>query len=127
MKASEFVSQVQAAAALPTRQEAERWSLAVLEALTDLIPTSEAHRQFITQLPGSLKSHLAARPPRTLSMDRSTFVQNVGAALQVRAREAERAVQAVYGVLAGAIAAGELRDFEASIPPDIAAFLRGAR
>jgi uncharacterized protein (DUF2267 family) len=126
MKTNEFVRQVQEASGLSSREKAEEWSLAVLDALADLIPTSEARRQFTTQLPGSFKAHLVAGTLRGLEMDHEAFVQRVGAALGVHASEAARVVRAVYGVVARAIAPGELRDFEDVIPSDVAAFLRKA-
>lgn len=123
MKKDEFLAEVQAAGALSGRREAERWAKAVLAALADLTPDSETRRQFITQLPGFLKRHLLALPPRGLVMDRDALIQHVGAALDAHAPEAERALRSVYAVLRKAISAGELDDFEAKLPPDLVAFL----
>jgi uncharacterized protein (DUF2267 family) len=56
-------------------------------------------------------------------MNRDAFIRHIGAGLDVHAGEAERALGAVYGVLAEAISAGEIREFERQIPPEIGAFL----
>lgn len=126
MKEQEFLSQVQAAADLPSRKEAERWAKAVVGALADLAPDSESRRQLITQLPGSLKSHLQMQPRRSLVMDRDALIQHVGAALDLHAPDAQRALLAVWGVMKQAVAAGELAEFEAQVPEDVAAFLEAA-
>jgi uncharacterized protein (DUF2267 family) len=118
-----FLAQVQMAAGLADRKEAERWSKAVLAALGHLAPDSETRRQLITQLPGFLKTPLLAETPRSLLMDREALIQHIAAALDIRAPGAERAVRAVYGVLRKAVAPGELADFEARIPPDVAKLL----
>ena len=123
MKKQEFLALVRAAGALSDSREAERWSRAVLSALCDLAPDSETRRQFLTQLPGFLKTALLAERPRSLLMTREAFVQHIGAALGVHAPEAERALKVVYPVLGQAVSAGELADFEARLPEEIAAFL----
>jgi uncharacterized protein (DUF2267 family) len=123
MKTSEFLAQVQADGGLGSRKEAERWSRAVLTALAELAPDPETRRQFITQLPGSLKRYLLALTPRPLVMDREALIQHVGAALDVHAPEARRALGTVYAVVRRAVSPGELEDFEARLPEDIAAVL----
>lgn len=127
MTDEEFLQAVQVAGGLASSREARTWARAVVAALAELVPDPEARRQFVTQLPGGLKAHVLNRPPRhLLMMDPDAFVQHVGAALGVRAAEAERVVATVWGVLRRAISAGELADFEAKIPADVAAFLRRA-
>lgn len=126
MTKQEFLSQVQAAAGLPSQQEAERWAKAVVGALADLAPDSETHRQFATQLPGFLKSHVQATTRRSLMMDREALIQHVGAALDLHAPDARRALLAVWGVLRRSVSAGELSDFKARVPEDVAALLEAA-
>jgi uncharacterized protein (DUF2267 family) len=123
MKRTAFISQVQAAAGLPSAKEGERWSKAVLIALLDLAPDSGTRRQFITQLPGFLKTSLLAEPPRGLLMDHETLLHRIGAALGVHAAEAERALSCVWRVLCKAISAGERDDFLARVPKDVASYL----
>jgi uncharacterized protein (DUF2267 family) len=123
MKREEFLTQVQQPAGLETPGEAERWSRAVLMALADLVTTPADRRQFVTQLPGFLKSPLLDAPLRGMPMTRDAFFQHVGHALHVHVPEAQRAVETVYRALRQAIATGELEDFEARIPPDITAWL----
>ncbi len=123
MKKVEFVAQVQAAGELSSAKEAERWSRAVLMALVDLAPDSETRRQFITQLPGFLKTSLLAEAPRTLLMDHEALLQRIGAALETHAPEAERALTCVWSVLRKAVSAGELADFQARVPKDVASYL----
>jgi uncharacterized protein (DUF2267 family) len=124
MTGAEFVRRVQTQGALPTPKDAERVSIAVLIALSHLAPDSETRRQFVTQLPGALKRRLLAEAPRSLSMDRDALIQHVGAALDAHAPEAERLLRTVYAVLRTAVSPGELEDFEAGIPGDIAMLLR---
>lgn len=126
MKEREFISQVQAAADLSDRKEAARWAKAVAGALADLAPDAETRRQLTTQLPGFLKSHLQAQARRSLVMDRDALVQHVGAALGLHAPDARRAVLAVWGVVKHAVTPGELADFEARVPKDVAALLEAA-
>jgi uncharacterized protein (DUF2267 family) len=126
MKDKAFADAVQAAAVLPSREEAERWAKAVTGALADLAPDSETRRQFITQLPGFLKAHLQERQPRALLMEREALIQHIGAELDLHAPEAARAVLAVWSVVRRAVAAGELSDFETRMPKDLAAFLEAA-
>jgi uncharacterized protein (DUF2267 family) len=123
MKKTEFLAQVKAAGGLSSAKEAERWSKAVLTALIDLAPDSETRRQFITQLPGFLKTLLLAEPPRLLVMEHEAFIQHIGAALEVHASEAERALTCVWSVLRKAISAGEMADFQARVPKDVASYL----
>ncbi|OGK98429.1 MAG: hypothetical protein A3E31_15790 [Candidatus Rokubacteria bacterium RIFCSPHIGHO2_12_FULL_73_22] len=126
MRNDEFIARVKSAAALASPEDAERMARTVLEALADLLPDSESRRQFATQLPGVLKAHIAGRTPRSLPMDRDAFLQHVGAGLGARVPEAERAVLAVWSVVHEAMAAGEIADFEARAPKDVAALLRRA-
>jgi len=126
MRADDFLARVQTSAALESLREAERWSTAVLTALGHLAPDSETRRHFVSQLPGRLKSGLLAEAPRSFVMDRDGFLQHLGSALGTHAPEAEIALRAVYGVLKEALSAGEIADFEAHIPKDIAALLERA-
>ncbi len=124
MKKEDFVRRVQESGASPSRKEAERRATAVLVVLSHLLPDSETRRHFASQLPGALKSRLLAEPPLGLVMNRDAFLRHVGAALAVHAPEAERVLQAVYGVLKEAVSSGEIAGFEAHIPKDIATLLR---
>jgi uncharacterized protein (DUF2267 family) len=123
VKKTEFLAQVQAAGELASAKDADRWSKAVLTALVDLAPDSETRRQFITQLPGFLKTPLLAEAPRGLLMDRETLLQRVGAALGTHASEAERALTCVWRVLHRAISAGEIADFQSRVPKDVSSYL----
>jgi uncharacterized protein (DUF2267 family) len=126
MKEREFLSEVQAGAGLRNREAARRWALAVTGAVADLAPDSETRRRFITQLPRFLKSALQARAPRALLMDRDALIQHVGAALDIHARDAQQAMLVVWTVTRKAVSAGEIADFEARMPRDVAALLRTA-
>lgn len=123
MNKTEFLAQIQAAGALASAKEAERWSKAVLTALVDLAPDAEVRRQFITQLPGFLKTPLRDTEPRALLMDHEALLQRIGAALGAHATEAGRALVCVWSVLGKAISAGEIADFQARVPKDVAAHL----
>jgi len=123
MKKQEFISQVQAAAGLTDRVEAERWAKAVIGALAELAPDSETQRQLVTQLPGFLKSHVQASARRSLVMDREALIQHVGAALDLHAPDARRALLAVWAVIRRSVSEGELADYEARVPKDVAALL----
>lgn len=123
MTRQEFLRDVQAAGRLPGPKDAERWARCVVESLAQLAPDSETRRQFVTQLPGFLKSHLRSAPPPSIVMDQEALIQHVGAALGVRAPEAQRALTTVWQVVRKAVSPGEIADFEARIPPDIASFL----
>jgi uncharacterized protein (DUF2267 family) len=126
MNEKEFIREVQRATGLSSLKEAERWANAVIGALADLAPDSQTRRQLVTQLPGSLKSRLQAEPRRALLMDRDALVLHVGAALDLHAPDARRALLAVWSVIRRAVSRGELTDFEARVPRDVAAFLEAA-
>ena len=123
MKKGEFLAQVQAGGALPGPKDAERWATATLRALTQLLPEAELRRHFISQLPSFLKSRLRDEPPPALPMDRGALFQHVGAALGEHASEGQRAVRVVYGVLKAALSPGQIAEFQAHVPKEIAALL----
>jgi uncharacterized protein (DUF2267 family) len=123
MKKEDFLKRVQTAGGLPSRKEAEHWSIEILRALSHLLSEAEVRRHFISQLPGDLKSRLLMEPPRALTMERDAFIQHVASALGAHAPEGARALKAVYGVLKEALAPGQITQFEAHIPKEIAAFL----
>jgi uncharacterized protein (DUF2267 family) len=123
MTRQQFLAAVRTEGRLGSAREAERWARAVVAALSHLAPDAETRRQFLTQLPGFLKRPLLAEPPRGLLMDREALVQHVGAALDVHAPDAERALRTVWRVVRRAIAPGELTDFQERLPRDVAAFL----
>jgi uncharacterized protein (DUF2267 family) len=123
MNKREFLAQVQAGGDLTSAREAERWSKAVLAALIDLAPDSETRRQFIAQLPGFLKTPVRESAPRPLLMDHEASLQRVGAELGAHTAEAERVLACVWTVLRRAISAGEIADFQARVPQDVASYL----
>ena len=123
MRNEDFIARAQGAVALGSPKDALRIARTVLVALADLLPDSESRRRFATQLPGALKAHVASQSPRSLLMDLNAFLQHVGAGLGARAPEAARVVRAVWSVVREAVAAGEVADFQARVPKDIAAWL----
>jgi uncharacterized protein (DUF2267 family) len=123
MTKQEFLREVQASGRLAGSEEAERWARCVVDALAQLAPDSETRRQFVTQLPGFLKSHLRSEPPSLIAMDSEALIQHIGATLGVHAPEARRAPTTVWQVVRKAVSPGEIADFEARIPADIAAQL----
>jgi uncharacterized protein (DUF2267 family) len=126
MKKSEFLAKVQKLGGLGSPTDAERWSTTTVRALAQLAPEPEQRRHFISQLPGFLKSPLHDEPPAPLLMDRDAFVQHLAAELGTHAPDGERALRAVYQVLKEAVSPGQIAEFEAHIPKDIAAFLERA-
>ena len=127
MNKPEFVSRVQRAAALTTAKQAERWSVEVVRALVHGLSDSEARRHFASQLPGFLKSHVREERPRNVLMTRDAFLQHLGAALEMHAPDAQRALTAVVGVLKDAVSAGQVADLQAHLPREIAALLARRR
>jgi uncharacterized protein (DUF2267 family) len=123
MKEKAFLGRVQELGGLATRQDADRWSMAVLGALCDLLADAETRRHFVSQLPGTFKARLLTEEPGTYDMDPDTLVQRVAAALGVHAPEGERALRAVYRVIKEAVSSGQLAAYEACLPKDLAVFL----
>ena len=123
MNVADFLSRVQTLGALPSREEADRWAMAALHALSELLADADARRHFVAQLPGTLKARLVATTPRAYALDRDAFVQRVGAALGAHAPEGERAVRVVYRVLREAVSPGQIAEFEARIPKDVVSLL----
>jgi hypothetical protein len=89
------------------RKWGERWSKAGLTALIDFASDPEIRRQFITQLPGFLK----------------TLIQRIGAALEVHASEPNTHSPVSGASCARQFPPGEVADFEARIPKDVASYL----
>ncbi len=123
MNKRDFLSRVQQSAGLESTKEAERRSVAVVTALSHVLPDSEARRHFASQLPGFLKSRLAEERPRGLLLTGDAFLQHLGSALGVHAPEAERTLTSVFGVLRDAVSRGQVGDLEAHLPREIAALL----
>jgi uncharacterized protein (DUF2267 family) len=98
----------------------------VLTSLTHLLPDAETRRHFISQFPGPLKSRLLDEAPRSLSMNRDAFLQHLARALDAHAPAAETALRVVYAVVKEAVSPGEIADFEAHLPKEIAALLERA-
>jgi uncharacterized protein (DUF2267 family) len=124
MQQDAFLRRVQETGSLATRQEADRWSMAVLGALCDLLADAESRRHFLSQLPGAFKTRLRTEEPGAYDMDPDTLVQRVAAALGVHAPEGQRAVRVVYQVLKEAVSPGQVAEYEARLPSDLAVFLR---
>jgi uncharacterized protein (DUF2267 family) len=123
MKEKVFLERVQHLGALASRQDADRWSMAVLGALCDLLADAETRRHFLTQLPGTFKARLLTEEPGTYDMDPDTLVQRIAATLGVHAPEGERALRAVYRVIKEAVSPGQVAEYEARLPKDVAVFL----
>jgi uncharacterized protein (DUF2267 family) len=123
MQAKVFLGRVQELGALATRQDADRWSMAVLGALCDVLADAETRRHFLSQLPGAFKARLLTQEPGAYDMGPDTLVQRVAATLGVHAPEGERAVRVVYRVLRGAVSPGQLAEYEAHLSNDLAVFL----
>lgn len=123
MKGEIFLDRVQELGGLATRQDADRWSMAVLGVLCDLLADTESRRHFLSQLPGTFKARLLTKEPGTYDMDRDTLVQRIAAALGVHATEGERALRAVYRVIKEAVSPGQLAGYEGHLSKDLAVFL----
>jgi len=123
MNKRDFLSRVQQAAGLESPKEAERRSVAVLTALSHVLPDSEARRHFASQLPGFLKSRLAEEHTRGLLFTGDAFLQHLGHALGVHAPEAERTLTSVFGVLRDAVSRGQVGELETHLPRGIASLL----
>ena len=127
MNKREFLSRLQQSSGLESPKEAERQSVAVLTAISHVLPDSEARRHFASQLPGFLKSRLAEERPRGLLLTGDAFLQHLASALGVHVPDAERALGAVFGVLREAVSAGQVGDLEAHLPKEVAALLERIR
>jgi uncharacterized protein (DUF2267 family) len=122
MKEKVFLDRVQELGGLATRQDADRWSMAVLGVLCDLPADSEIRRHFLSQLPGTFKARLLAKEPGMYDMDR-TRSSSASPQPWVCTRRRERALRAVYRVIKEAVSPGQLAGYEAHLPKDLAVFL----
>lgn len=125
MNEQDFLRRIREIGGLATQEDAERWSEAVLHALSDLVVDPAHWRHFMTQLPGPLKARLLVGEPQAYDMDPDTLVQRVAAALGARAPEGARAVRVVYRALKEAISPGQVKEFEADLSPALVTFLEG--
>lgn len=116
MKQEEFITHVQSAAQLDSRQEAERAVQATLETLAERLVGGEAEN-LAAQLPKELGSYLeghAGEPGGTFGLQE--FYQRVGDREGISPVDAAIHVRAVMSVLRMAATPGEFNDIEANFP-----------
>jgi uncharacterized protein (DUF2267 family) len=120
VKYDEFVQAVAEHAQIPV-DEAERASVAVLEALCDRLSGKEAH-DLLAQLPARLKvAVIAGVSAQPISADE--FLERVATDLAVSREEALPRVRAVFGTLRQAVSWGELEDVLRELDPEYANFM----
>ena len=121
MKYDEFVTRVQERAGLDDRAEAERTSVAILQALCDRLTGDEAH-DLLAQLPAQLKTAVIVSPSAQ-PMSAGEFVDRVADELGIPPDEARRRVRAVFGTIRQAVTLGEFDDVLAQLDPEYADLL----
>jgi uncharacterized protein (DUF2267 family) len=117
----ELIRRVGERAGVDDRFEAERTTVAVLQALCDRLPGKEAN-DLLAQLPSLLRDAIVVSPaPLPLSAD--GMVQRVARELDVAPDEAAARIRAVFATLREAVTVGELRDVIEQLDPDYADLL----
>lgn len=120
MRYSQFIRSVGKAAKVGGRSfatygEAERTTVAVLQALCDRLTADEAW-DLLAQLPGELKEAVTV-PRRPVKLSKDEFVARVAGELGVPREEARERIRAVFGTLRHAVTWGELDDVLAQLDP----------
>ena len=121
MKYDEFVQTVQERIGLVDRGEAERTTIAVLQALCDRLTGDEAF-DLLAQLPAQLKKAVTITQA-PMRMSRDEFVERIAEELQLSPVEARERVRAVFGTLRLAVSWGELEDVVLQLDPEYADLL----
>jgi uncharacterized protein (DUF2267 family) len=116
----EFVEKVAERAGIE-RAEAERTSVAVLQALCDRLSGDEAH-DLLSELPARLKTAVVVSPS-ALPLSVEDFLDVVADDLEIPAEEARQRVRAVFATLREAITLGEFRDVLEQLDPEYADLL----
>jgi uncharacterized protein (DUF2267 family) len=118
MKYSELIRAVGSRAGVHDRFEAERTTVAVLQALCDRLTGKEAN-DLLAQLPAMLKE-LVVVSPSALPLSADEFVERVATELGVSRDDAVKRIRAVFAVLRGAVTRGEFEDVLAQLEPEYA-------
>jgi uncharacterized protein (DUF2267 family) len=120
VKYDEFVNSVQQRAGID-HAEAERTSIAVLQALCDRLTGDEA-RDLLAQLPYQLKTAVIVSPSaQPISAEK--FVDLVARDLGISPEEARSRIRAVFATLREAVSWGEFEDVLAQLDPEYADLL----
>lgn len=121
MNYDEFLDSVQERARLSDRTEAERTSVAVLQALCDRLTSDETH-DLLAQLPYQLKTAvIVSRSPQPISA--GEFVDLVAREVDLSPDEARNRIRAVFATLREAVSWGEFQDVLEELDPDYADLL----
>jgi len=118
MKCDEFLKEVQSAAQLNSRQEAENAVRATLETLKERIVGDEAS-QLAAQLPQEIAQYLRGREGENGQYFRlEEFYQRVSEKEGVEPTAAAIHARAVFSVLQAAVTPGELSDVRVNLSED---------
>ncbi|MBV8887086.1 MAG: DUF2267 domain-containing protein [Chroococcidiopsidaceae cyanobacterium CP_BM_RX_35] len=118
MKQNEFIQQVQDAAQLSSREEAETAIRATLETLKESIVGNEAS-QLAAQLPSEIGQYLLGREGENGEyFPLIDFYQRVSEKAGVEPTTAAILVRAVFSVLQEAVTPGEFADVRANLSQD---------
>lgn len=118
MKYDQFIKHVQTQAQLNSREEAQRVTSAVLEAIKERIVGDEA-KDLAAQLPKELGEFLRGREGENgQHFGLEEFIKLVSEKESVEANIAKTHIKAVFAVLQNAVSPGEYKDFHANFSPD---------
>lgn len=119
MHHDEFIGQVQHAAQLPSRGDAERIARIVLETLGERLTEQTAHH-LAAQLPSEIGRHLIGQ----VSSERMTveqFSQRIAVRERTTSVLARQHTSAVLGTVARAVSSGVIRHIMTQLPPEFGA------
>ena len=121
MKSDEFVKKVKERADIADRDEAERTTIAVVQALSDRLTGDEAD-DLLAQLPYQLKTRVIVSPAAQ-PYSAEEFVDRVARDLELPPDEARERIRAVFGTLREAVTWGEFDDVLSQLDPEYADLL----
>jgi uncharacterized protein (DUF2267 family) len=121
VKYTDFIRAVGKRAGVADRFEAEKTSVAVLQALADRLTGKEAD-DLLAQLP-SMFRELVVVSPSALPISADDFVDTVASSLGVSREEARSRTRAVFATLREAVTLGEFRDVLEQLDPEYADLL----
>lgn len=118
MQYDEFITRVQDAAAVESRNHAELATTATLETLGQRLSAGEADN-LAAQLPAELKAPLDQTVGDAESFDVDEFLRRVAdrEGLGCSTEQARDHARAVMSTVAGSVSAGEIDDVRSQLPP----------
>jgi uncharacterized protein (DUF2267 family) len=121
MKYHEFIKRIEEETGIPDRDEADRTTVTVLQALSERLAGGEP-KDLLSQLPKELKERVQP-VPEAQPLEPDEFVERVASELDISPQEARARIRGVFHVLREAVTPGEFEDVLSQLDPEYAALV----